>query len=446
VNPEPQIPGYDFGQRLLQHPLAEIWRGRSRTGLEVVAIVLSDTGAADPQVRERLDHASRSAALKPGRFEAPLWAANFTADRPYAITQLIPGQTGAERLLDPLDGVFGNDQDSINEVRLQLQQFGAAPVPPQGPDAYGEPQQPAYAVPEERSYAVPEQGSYAVPEQGSYAVPEQGSYYGQVAPGPVAIDGGGSSVAPGATAAGSSFIAQFKQRAGWRFYPGMVLAYLFLFSLTYSVGAVLNKTDSDAAPGKPSPVPVAVTPAALPTPVVLPGITKLKAVRLQPGLPQVSVVGVAYENGADAQTVNDLGLPFAFRWPVAPGKIVLGESSYSIYRRVIVGEDPRAASLDAEIAVHPCKDRAACLAERPEFDQRWTKRYKAPVPVTPKDDAQTWYTEQQAAAGGKPYAVSMTRAFRSGDEWWLVGVVITAKPGDEAAAQRVLNDIRTQTS
>lgn len=66
MNPAPQIPGYDLGQRLLQHPLAEIWRGRSRTGLEVVAIVLSDAGAADPQVRERLDHASRGAALEPG--------------------------------------------------------------------------------------------------------------------------------------------------------------------------------------------------------------------------------------------------------------------------------------------------------------------------------------------------------------------------------------------
>ena len=31
-------------------------------------------------------------------------------ERPYAITQLVPGQTGAERLLDPLDGLFGNDE------------------------------------------------------------------------------------------------------------------------------------------------------------------------------------------------------------------------------------------------------------------------------------------------------------------------------------------------
>ncbi|MGH3373019.1 MAG: hypothetical protein ACRDPR_23780, partial [Nocardioidaceae bacterium] len=296
-------------------------------------------------------------------------------------------------------------------------------------------------------YGVPGQGAYGVPGQGVYGVPGQGAYDGQVAAAPVPFDDQVSSVAPGAASAGAgaSFMARFKQRAGWRFYPGVVLAYLFLFSLTYSVGGALNRSDSDAAPTNTPTVPVAVTPTALPTPVVLPGITKLKAARLQPGLPQVSVVGVAYENGADAQAVNDLGLPFAFRWPVEPGKIVLGESSYSIYRRVITGEDPRAASLDAEIAVHPCKDLAACLAERPVFDQRWTERYKAPVPSTPKG-AQTWYAEQQAAAGGKAYAVSMTRAFRSGDEWWLVGVVVTAKPGDEAAAQRVLNDIRTQTA
>ena len=127
----PQIPGYDFGQRLLQHPLAEIWRGRSRTGMEVVAIVLSDAGSADPQVRRRLDQASRAPATE--RLDAPLWAANFTAARPYAITGLIPGQSGAERLLDPLDGVFGNDQISVEAVRSQLRQYGVAPVSQNGP-------------------------------------------------------------------------------------------------------------------------------------------------------------------------------------------------------------------------------------------------------------------------------------------------------------------------
>lgn len=126
----PQITGYQFDQRLLEHPLAEVWRGRSMTGMEVVALVLSEVGAADPQVRERLNRASRGAALSPGQQETPLWAANLTAARPYAITQLVPGQSGAERLFDPLDGLLGNDEESLNAVRQQLAQYGAEPPSP----------------------------------------------------------------------------------------------------------------------------------------------------------------------------------------------------------------------------------------------------------------------------------------------------------------------------
>jgi hypothetical protein len=33
-------------------------------------------------------------------------------------------------LLDPLDGVLGNDDESLNAVRNQLAQYGAAPLPP----------------------------------------------------------------------------------------------------------------------------------------------------------------------------------------------------------------------------------------------------------------------------------------------------------------------------
>ena len=108
-NSTPEIPGYQFDQRLLQHPLAELWHGRSFTGMEIVALVLSEAGARDATVRDRLVRAGRGAALEPARLETPLWAANFSSDRPYAVTQLIPGQSGAERLIDPLDGVIGND-------------------------------------------------------------------------------------------------------------------------------------------------------------------------------------------------------------------------------------------------------------------------------------------------------------------------------------------------
>jgi hypothetical protein len=48
-------------------------------------------------------------------------------------------------------------------------------------------------------------------------------------------------------------------------------------------------------------------------------------------------------------------------------------------------------------------------------------------------------------AGSKPYALTMTHAFRGGDRWWLVGVMVTGRPGEEPAVQRVVNDIRSQT-
>jgi hypothetical protein len=126
---DPEISGYRLDQRLLEHPLAEIWRGRSFTGMEIVALVLSEAGAADSAVRERLGKVSRSAALEPGQLETPLWAANFSTDRPYAITQLVPGQSGAERLIDPLDGLLGNDEQALDAVRNHLSQYGAAPLP-----------------------------------------------------------------------------------------------------------------------------------------------------------------------------------------------------------------------------------------------------------------------------------------------------------------------------
>lgn len=75
MNAVPQLPGYELDQRLLEHPLAEIWRGRSFTGMEIVALVLSDAGAADEEVRGRLDRTSRGAALEPVRSQLAQYGA-----------------------------------------------------------------------------------------------------------------------------------------------------------------------------------------------------------------------------------------------------------------------------------------------------------------------------------------------------------------------------------
>jgi hypothetical protein len=391
VTTAPEVAGYSFGEQLLDHPLAGVWRGRSVTGMEVVAVVLSDAGAADRAVRDRLAQASRTAALEPARVEASLWAANLTATRPYAITQLAPGYSGAERLLDPLDGVVGNDQSAIAEVRSRLESASSAAPPTTGTQTSTETAGPQQAKP---------------------------------------------AVANG-----------FSRRAGRRVWAVPVLVPLAVFAATYAAGAAINSAASADEPTEPrQPVPAAVAPSALPTKkVLLPGIQKAGTVALRTDVPETTMVGTA--TAAGTAQIDGLGLPFAMHHPGQGwGVVILEESSYSIYRRVAFGEAPNTAA-DIWIAAHPCKDRAGCLADRQEFDDRWTKRFKAAKPATAKD-AQTWYTETKAS-GSTPYSVSMTRAFFSPatKSWWLVGVEAGAGSADTVqAAQAVLNDIRTQTS
>jgi hypothetical protein len=371
VNSSPQIDGYQIDQRLLRHPLAEIWRGRSFTGMEILALVLTEAGSADPEVRDRLDRASRTAALEPGKQETPLWAANLTSDRPYAITQLVPGQSGAERLIDPLDGLLGNDEESLAAVRSQLSQYGAAPVPPAGL---------------------------------------------------VAVAG------------------EYRRKLGRWTYAVVVIGVLIVFSVTYSVGAAIGSAVKDKPAQSQGPAGPAVSPGPLPSPALLPGILKASTPTYIPGGRPVPLVGATYQGAADVQVVDNIDLPFAFGWPRPPTIEKFGESTSAIYREVLAEDSAGKPTLDARIAVHPCHDLAGCLADRGAFDKQWTTTFKVPAPTTAKD-AQTWLTVQDSS----PYALMMTRAYSSAGRWWLVGVAVTGVPGEEPAAQRVLNDIRRQT-
>ena len=395
MNPTPQINGFELDQRLLGHPLAEIWRGRSFTGMEVVALVLSEAGSADPQVRDRLDLASRGAALRPGQQEAPLWAANLSTDRPYAITQLVPGQSGAERLLDSLDGLLGNDEESLAAVRSQLAQYGAVPLPPAD--------QPA---------DVP-----------SYA------------PRPETVD----QPAAAAPVNKIELARQVRHKIGRWTYLVVVLIVLLVFTVLYSVGAAIGSAVKEQPPVEGSAA-APVSPGPLPSSALLPGVPKAETAAYAPPVPAVGLVGATYERGADVQVVGDVGLPFAFGWPRPPVTVDLGESSSVLYRRVLTEKTPTQSTLDARIAVHPCKDLAACLAERAAFDKDWTTAFKTPVPATAKD-ARTWVTVRN----GSPYTLTMTHAYTSAGRSWLVGVTVTGLTGEEPAVQRVLNDIWRQT-
>ncbi|GAA0933443.1 hypothetical protein GCM10009554_18610 [Kribbella koreensis] len=236
MNPTPELAGYELDQRLLEHPLAEIWRGRSSTGMEIIALILSEQGAADAQVRDRLTKASRAAALEPHQHQTPLWAANLTTDRPYAVTQLVPGQSGAERLLDPLDGLLGNDDDSLDAVRSQLaQQYGLRPPTAKKPDGGGSPTDRAGRL----------------PDGGGSLQEVLGAWVAQAAP-------------PGAGIVG--------RPQGW--WPKLLsaLAVLVVFCALYSVG---TKIGSQAKEQEPTPA-VLVSPAPLPSPGLLPATPKPK--------------------------------------------------------------------------------------------------------------------------------------------------------------------------
>jgi hypothetical protein len=392
-NSTPEIPGYQFDQRLLQHPLAELWHGRSFTGMEIVALVLSEAGARDTTVRDRLVAAGRDAALEPARLETPLWAANFSSDRPYAVTQLIPGESGAERLIDPLDGVVGNDDESLQAVRAQLSQYGARP--PAADEAI-----PSYA---DRPQATPEPERHLTIE----------------------------------------VAREYKRKIGGWIYAVVAFVVLLVFTVAYSIGAAVGSAVKTDKPIEAAPQP-AVSPSAYPEPVLLPVIQKITTAPYKRPDGSAGVLGATYAAGTDLQVITTAELPFAIGWPRPPQVTFLGESSSIVFRRIVTRSDFSNGglknSLDARIALHPCSSLAACRADRAAFDQQWTKVFKATAPATAKD-ARTWLTVQAS-----PYAVTMTRAYVSGGRWWLVGSAVTGAPGEEADVQRVVNDIWRQTS
>ena len=408
-NSAPEIPGYQFDQRILLHPLAELWHGRTFTGMDVVALVLSDEGARNPTVVDRLTRASRDAALVPGRQETPLWAANFSAGRPYAITQLVHGQTGAERLVDPLDGVLGNDDESLQAVRNQLAGYGATPptlLPgdtsaPRG-DIPSYVDRPAQATPDD------EQG-----EQG-----EQPQSKIEIA-------------------------RQYRRKIGAWVYAVVAVAVLIVFSIAYSIGTAIGGAVKDE-PGAAAPA-AAVSPEPIPSTVLIPPINRVTTAPYKRPDGSAGIFGATYAAGADLQVVANAELPFALGWPRPPEVAFLGESSQLILRRIVTKNDYEPGGLKnamkAQFALHPCASLAGCVADRPAFDQQWTKIYKTTAPAAAKD-SRTWLTVSAKA----PYTITMTRAFQSGGQWWLVGAMVVGQTGEAPDIQRVVNDIWRQTS
>jgi hypothetical protein len=397
------IPGYVLDDRVYDGPLGEIWLGQASTGMAVAVLILTDAGAADPEVRRRFAAAGRS---------VPLWAASFSADRPYQIVRLVPGQTGAIALLDPLLAVIGHtDELTTADLRRRLL-VSSAPRQPLAPDPRTLDSAEAAAGPKR-------------PDAGRSAA--------------------GSQPPDRAGTRGRDRLGELVGRLGRQAWVLVAVATVCLGGIAYAAGAVTRTAvDGAGRPAQPGGRPPAVSPSALPPEVILPGISKVPDAQVRTDIRPVSVVGPTYGPDEPAEPVVDLGVPFAFRWPAgSAGTISLGESSYAIYRRVIAGQDPTGPPLDLRIAAHPCAGRAACLAERARFDARWTAKFAARAPAT-SSDARTWFTQTTTTARGS-YELSMTRVFTSRGRWWLVGAVITAETAQRTSAQKVINDIRTQT-
>ncbi|MFI5691790.1 hypothetical protein ACIA58_08115 [Kribbella sp. NPDC051586] len=406
----PEIPGYQLDQRLLEHPLAELWHGRTFTGMEIVALVLSEDGARDETVVDRLTRASRDAALVPGQQEAPLWAANFNSSRPYAITQLIPGQTGAERLIDPLDGIIGNDDVSLRAVREQLSGYGAMP--------------PTLPLADNANHNIPSYVDH----------PHQPQSQQQPQPDPQPGEQSKIDIA-----------RQYSRKIGSWIYAVIAVVVLIVFSITYSIGSAIGSAVKKDDPAGAAPA-AAVSPEALPAKVLIPPIDIVTTAPYKRPDGSAGVFGATYAAGADLQIVANAELPFALGWPRPPQVIRLGESSQLILRKVVTATeyDPTNGlknSFQVQLALHPCVSLAQCLADRPSFDQLWTKIYKTTTPTTAKD-ARTWLTVSAKA----PYTITMTHAFQSGGQWWLVGAMVYGQVAEAPDVQRVVNDIWRQTS
>ncbi|WP_433164417.1 hypothetical protein [Kribbella sp. CA-247076] len=427
MNSTPQIPGYQFDDHLLTHPLADVWRGRSFTGMEVVALVLSDDGARDETVRDRLVRAGRGAALEPGQQETPLWAANFTADRPYAITRLVPGESGAERLIDPLDGIPGNDEEALQAVRSQLSRYGAAPPPP---ELISSPPPTAVVTsppPPEVITGSPSPEPPAFPTYADHPTdPQDGQLQDQ----------------PTQPRSKVAVAREYRHKIGGWIYLVSVLGVLVVFSITYSVGSAIGSSIKDEPV---EAVPAAVSPGPFPSPVLLPAIGWITPADYKEPDGSPGVVGATYAAGTDVLPVVGVGLPFEFGWPQTPEISSIGESSTAVYRRVVTKTDDKQpkATLEARLVLHQCKDLAACLAERPAFDAAWAKEFDVPAPTTVKD-ARTWFTEPRRGQAAKGYTLTMSHAFLSGGRWWLVGVAGSGAPGEEKAVQQIVNDIWRQ--
>jgi hypothetical protein len=236
---------------------------------------------------------------------------------------------------------------------------------------------------------------------------------------------------------------QYRRKIGAWAYAVVAVAVLIVFTIAYSIGTAIGGAVKDD-PAEAA-APAAVSPEPISSSVLIPPINRVTTAPYKRPDGSAGVFGATYAAGADVQVVANAELPFAVGWPRPPQVGFLGESSQLILRRIVTKNDYAPGGLknamQAQFALHPCASLARCAADRPAFDRQWTKLYKTTAPATAKD-ARTWLTVSTKA----PYTITMTRAFQSGGQWWLVGAMVYGQPAEAADIQRVVNDIWRQTS
>jgi hypothetical protein len=111
---------------------------------------------------------------------------------------------------------------------------------------------------------------------------------------------------------------------------------LVAFTVFYSAGAVIRSAGDDPQLLQPRvPRPAAVSPSAMPTGVVLPRVHKAIGAKYDPNLKPVRVIGAVYGPAERTERVQDIGLPFIFRWPEKYVLAANAESATEIHREVV---------------------------------------------------------------------------------------------------------------
>ncbi|GIE29894.1 hypothetical protein Ait01nite_029390 [Actinoplanes italicus] len=251
-------------------------------------------------------------------------------------------------------------------------------------------------------------------------------------------------------------------------YPGMA-AFIILMVLTlvlalcsaastFSSLGLLSARQTAGSTATPAPSEDGVVPALPPLPTDGPGLPTSVPDRTRPaeaagrpelrtGVPARRLAGPSFTAGDETTTKAFTGWPFAFRTP--DGWDCRPQNDKRVADAKLYGcSDPNAGNGRGLIVVmlRPCPSGCG-TAVQSALNGFWF----APTDRLRREDATTVFTESARGTTTGGYELYLSHFFvaggRSGEPEWQVAVAAVAKSKDgRAQAQKVLNDILSQTS